>query len=113
MTLTIAQPEWLSFAGTAKRPTHTSAVACCWAACGEGVKTVHAIVRCGNQRTDSPHNRYYIDPRELVRIQREASERNRTSSASTTRIRTIPRDGRRPIWPRRTGPAAPTSSPAL
>ena len=32
-------------------------------------------MRCRNQRSDSPHNRYVIDPRELVRIQREARER--------------------------------------
>jgi proteasome lid subunit RPN8/RPN11 len=38
----------------------------------EGRRTVQAIVRCGNTRTDSPANRYHIDPVELVRIQREA-----------------------------------------
>ena len=31
-------------------------------------------VRCGNTREDSPHNRYHIDPRELVRIQRHGRE---------------------------------------
>ena len=36
---------------------------------------VRSVVRCGNTRDDSPHNRYHIDPRELVRIQREARER--------------------------------------
>jgi proteasome lid subunit RPN8/RPN11 len=41
---------------------------------GEGVKHVRAVVRCGNTRIDSPHNRYHIDPRELVSIQREARE---------------------------------------
>lgn len=41
---------------------------------GDGIRTVRAIVRCGNTRTDSPHNRYNIDPRELVHIQREAQE---------------------------------------
>jgi proteasome lid subunit RPN8/RPN11 len=41
---------------------------------GEGVKRVRAIVPCGNTRTDSPHNRYNIDPRELLRIQRQARE---------------------------------------
>lgn len=41
---------------------------------GEGVKVVQAIVRCENQRSDSLHNRYGIDSRELVRIQREARE---------------------------------------
>ena len=29
----------------------------------------------GNTRTDSPQNRYNIDPRELVKIQREGRER--------------------------------------
>ena len=33
---------------------------------------VHRIVRAGNTRTDSAHNRYNIAPIELVRIQREA-----------------------------------------
>ena len=32
---------------------------------------VHAIVRAGNTRTDSAHNRYHIAPQELVRIQRQ------------------------------------------
>jgi proteasome lid subunit RPN8/RPN11 len=38
-------------------------------------KTVSRIARCGNTREDSPHNRYHIDPRELIRIQREGRER--------------------------------------
>lgn len=38
------------------------------------LRTVQATIRCGNTRTDSPHNRYHIDPRELVRAQREAHE---------------------------------------
>ena len=38
-------------------------------------KTVSSIARCGNTRADSPHNRYQIDPRELIRIQREGRER--------------------------------------
>jgi proteasome lid subunit RPN8/RPN11 len=37
-------------------------------------RTVKAIVRCGNTRVDSPQNRYHIDPRELVRIQRQGRE---------------------------------------
>ena len=40
-----------------------------------GSKTVSRIARCGNTRDDSPHNRYQIDPRELIRIQREGRER--------------------------------------
>jgi len=38
-------------------------------------RLVTSIVRCGNTRADSPHNRYNIDPRELVRIQREGRDR--------------------------------------
>ena len=38
-------------------------------------RVVTSIARCGNTRDDSPHNRYNIDPRELVRIQREGRER--------------------------------------
>ncbi len=36
---------------------------------------VRALERAGNTRLDSLHNRYSIDPRELVRIQRQARER--------------------------------------
>jgi proteasome lid subunit RPN8/RPN11 len=41
----------------------------------EGVRVVTSTARCGNTRTDSPQNRYHIDPGELVRIQREGRER--------------------------------------
>jgi proteasome lid subunit RPN8/RPN11 len=41
----------------------------------DGTKIVTATAPCGNTRTDSAHNRYNIDPRELVRIQREGRER--------------------------------------
>jgi len=40
-----------------------------------GTRVVTSTARCGNTRTDSAHNRYNIDPRELVRIQREGRER--------------------------------------
>lgn len=40
----------------------------------DGARRVTAIARCGNTRQDSPQNRYNIDPRELVRIQRESRE---------------------------------------
>jgi hypothetical protein len=40
-----------------------------------GARVVTSTARCGNTRTDSPQNRYNIDPRELVRIQREGRER--------------------------------------
>ncbi len=36
---------------------------------------VRALVRAGNTRTDSAHNRYNIAPVELIRIQRQAREK--------------------------------------
>jgi proteasome lid subunit RPN8/RPN11 len=52
---------------------------CCGVLLGQfddnGSKTVTRIARCGNTREDSPHNRYHIDPKELIRIQREGRER--------------------------------------
>ena len=41
----------------------------------DGTRTVTSTARCANTRTDSAHNRYNIDPKELVRIQREGRER--------------------------------------
>jgi proteasome lid subunit RPN8/RPN11 len=41
---------------------------------GEDGRTVIKTVRCGNTRSDSPHNRYHIAPQELVRVQRQARE---------------------------------------
>jgi len=38
-------------------------------------RIVTSTARCGNTRNDSPHNRYHIDPKELVRVQREGRER--------------------------------------
>src|SRR5271156_1668229 len=51
---------------------------CCGVLLGEmngDARLVSFVARCGNTRTDSPQNRYHIDPRELVRIQREGRER--------------------------------------
>jgi proteasome lid subunit RPN8/RPN11 len=49
---------------------------CCGVLVGEfdetGLRTVKAVIECGNTRTDSPEIRYNISPSELVRIQREA-----------------------------------------
>ncbi len=48
---------------------------CCGVMLGhtiEGDNEVVEIVRAGNTRTDSAHNRYSIDPVELIRIQRQA-----------------------------------------
>jgi len=41
----------------------------------DGSKIVTRSERAGNTRADSPHNRYGIDPKELIRIQREGRER--------------------------------------
>jgi proteasome lid subunit RPN8/RPN11 len=41
----------------------------------DGARIVTSTARCGNTRDDSPHNRYNIDPKELVRIQREGRGR--------------------------------------
>jgi len=41
----------------------------------DGTRVVTSSARCDNMRTDSPQNRYNIDPKELVRIQREGRER--------------------------------------
>jgi proteasome lid subunit RPN8/RPN11 len=41
----------------------------------DGTRVVTSTARCSNTRTDSAHNRYNIDPKELVRIQREGRER--------------------------------------
>lgn len=41
----------------------------------DGTRAVTRVVRCGNTRQDSPHNRYNIDPKELIPIQREGRER--------------------------------------
>ena len=52
---------------------------CCGVLLGQfaddGSKTVTTIARAGNTRVDSPHNRYNIDPKELIRIQREGRAR--------------------------------------
>jgi proteasome lid subunit RPN8/RPN11 len=39
------------------------------------LRAATAVVRCGNGRHDSPHNRYVIDPRELLRIEKLARAR--------------------------------------
>ncbi len=78
MALRISKSDW----GQLRRHgEETYPYECCGVLLGQigddDVKQVQAIARCQNQRSDSPHNRYGIDPRELVRIQREAHERGR------------------------------------
>src|SRR5690242_4942015 len=41
----------------------------------DGTRVVTSTARAGNTRTDSAHNRYNIDPKELIRIQREGRDR--------------------------------------
>lgn len=52
---------------------------CCGVLLGQmnedGVRAVSSIARAGNTRTDSAHNRYNIDPKELICIQREGRQR--------------------------------------
>ena len=51
---------------------------CCGALLGTragNIREVRAAVLCTNTQADSPQTRYSIDPRELVRIQRDARER--------------------------------------
>jgi proteasome lid subunit RPN8/RPN11 len=49
---------------------------CCGVLLGKNIANegnhVQQIVRAGNTRTDSAHNRYHIAPQELVKIQRQA-----------------------------------------
>jgi proteasome lid subunit RPN8/RPN11 len=51
---------------------------CCGVLLGQVVgdtRVVTSVARCGNTRSDSPQNRYHIDPKELIRIQRQGRER--------------------------------------
>jgi proteasome lid subunit RPN8/RPN11 len=50
---------------------------CCGVLLGKSGKNgnqIQSLVRAGNTRTDSAHNRYNIAPVELIRIQRQARE---------------------------------------
>ena len=42
---------------------------------GDGTKVVTRAAACSNAHEDSPQNRYHIDPKELIRIQREGRVR--------------------------------------
>jgi proteasome lid subunit RPN8/RPN11 len=66
------------FAALRRHGEETYPQECCGVLLGrmEGdTRVVSAIARAANTRSDSPHNRYSIDPRELIRIQREGRER--------------------------------------
>jgi len=50
---------------------------CCGVLLGQftdGDRTVEQVVRCDNAHADRPHDRYQIDPRELIAIQRQATQ---------------------------------------
>lgn len=50
---------------------------CCGALLGtfkDADRVVEQVVRCGNTRNDRPQDRYNIDPKELIAIQRQASQ---------------------------------------
>ena len=52
---------------------------CCGVLLGEvdadmTTRTVKEVIRCGNTRLDALHNRYHIDPKELIAAQRRARE---------------------------------------
>src|SRR5260370_10989560 len=74
--LTLSQSDYVSLR---RHGEETYPHECCGVLLGQfddnGSKTVSRIARCGNTREDSPHNRYHIDPRELVKMQREGRER--------------------------------------
>jgi proteasome lid subunit RPN8/RPN11 len=73
--LRISQPV---YAALRRHGEETYPHECCGVLLGrfddEGTKTVTRVARCGNTRQDSPQNRYHIDPKELIRIQREGRE---------------------------------------
>lgn len=52
---------------------------CCGALLGtfKGAdRCVTQVVRCGNTRDDRPQDRYHIDPKELIAIQRQATQQS-------------------------------------
>lgn len=51
---------------------------CCGVLLGQFIgqdRVVQEIVRCGNTRADRPQDRYHIDPKELISIQRQATSK--------------------------------------
>jgi proteasome lid subunit RPN8/RPN11 len=73
--LVIKKPEYESLR---RHGEETYPVECCGALLGRfsnGDRVVEQVVRCGNTRVDRPHDRYQIDPKELISIQRQAARR--------------------------------------
>jgi proteasome lid subunit RPN8/RPN11 len=67
------------YAALRKHGEETYPHECCGVLLGRfddsGAKIVSRTAPCSNTREDSPHNRYHIDPKELIRIQRQGRER--------------------------------------
>lgn len=75
--LKIAKPE---FEAMRQHGEETYPHECCGIMLGRvvrpGEKEVVELMRAGNTRTDSLHNRYHIAPQELVRAQREGRKKD-------------------------------------
>jgi proteasome lid subunit RPN8/RPN11 len=70
--LRIRKTEWNALRGHGEG---TYPHECCGILLGQmdgDTRVVTSIARADNTRSDSPHNRYSIDPKDLIRIQREA-----------------------------------------
>ncbi len=73
--LKIAQPEFNQLRAHGEQ---TYPHECCGVLLGQmdgDERRVAEVVPCGNTRDDRPQDRFNIDPRELVRIQRQGRER--------------------------------------
>ena len=60
-----------------KHGEETYPLECCGALLGRfdgNARLVDEVVRCGNTRKDRPRDRYQIDPKELISIQRQAAQ---------------------------------------
>ncbi len=69
----------LNYESLRKHGEETYPHECCGVLLGQlddaGIRIVTSVARAGNTRTDSLHNRYNIDPKDLIRIQREGRQR--------------------------------------
>jgi proteasome lid subunit RPN8/RPN11 len=73
--LTISQPDFDTLRAHGEQ---TYPYECCGVLLGHveaDERRVAEVFACGNTREDRPQDRYHIDPRELVRIQRQGRER--------------------------------------
>lgn len=71
--LVIRKPEYELLRGHGEE---TYPFECCGALLGQfngSARVVEQVVRCGNIRADRPQDRYQIDPKELISIQRQAA----------------------------------------